>query len=251
MRPWPLWTGRSHRALGVLFVAVLRPGIAAAGTARVLTSIPASLPHVTFARRGDTGPGPLRLRGAGGRAMWIMVHGEESDAVTLAWEKVDGAECYEVQLKSGDKPDAEFATVSDKLSSTMVSVRAMPPTWLQRRLSRGRFAYASCVRAHLPTPPHKLPHTHTHILKHAVYGVACQVRKKNLQPSSVHQVRVRAKNGDSWGDFSDPVSCSTLNPDAKRIDAPSVYIYIHSACVYTVLCDDQRHRSAVSIGNTF
>jgi len=60
--------------------------------------------------------------------MWIMVHGEESDAVTLAWEKVDGAECYEVQLKSGDKPDAEFATVSDKLSSTMVSVRAMPPT---------------------------------------------------------------------------------------------------------------------------
>ena len=77
--------------------------------------------------------------------MWIMVHGEESDAVTLAWEKVDGAQCYEVQLKTGDKPDAEFATLSDKLSSTMVSVRVMPLTWHQRRQARGLFAVASCL----------------------------------------------------------------------------------------------------------
>jgi hypothetical protein len=153
------------------------------------------------------------------------------------------------------------AETSPTPNSPLCRTSSRPP-WYQsvrcRRLgSRGACPVgasrmqAVCVRAHLPTHPHKLPHTHTHILKHAVYGVACQVRKKNLQPSSVHQVRVRAKNGDSWGDFSDPVSCSTLNPDAKRIDAPSVYIYIHSACVYTVLCDDQRHRSAVSIGNTF
>jgi hypothetical protein len=161
------WTGHAtHSALGVLFVAVLSPGIAADCTARVLTSVPAALPdHVTGARRVlDTGPGQLRLRGGGGGgglggrggAMWIMVHGEESDAVTLAWEKVDGAQCYEVQLKTGDKPDAEFATLSDKLSSTMVSVRAMPLTWLQRRHARGVFAVASCVCAR--THAH---HTHT------------------------------------------------------------------------------------------
>jgi len=53
-----------------------------------------------------------------GNTMWIVVHGVESDAVTLAWEKVDGAQCYEVQLKVGEE---DFKTVSDKLSSTMVS----------------------------------------------------------------------------------------------------------------------------------
>ena len=50
-----------------------------------------------------------------------------------------------------------------------------------------------------------------------------QVRKKNLQPGSEHQVRVRAKTGETWGDFSEPVSWSTLASDAKRIaEAPSV-----------------------------
>lgn len=50
-----------------------------------------------------------------------------------------------------------------------------------------------------------------------------QVRKKNLQPASEHQVRVRAKTGETWGDFSEPVSWSTLASDAKRIaEAPSV-----------------------------
>ena len=51
--------------------------------------------------------------------MWIVAHGVESDAVTLAWEKIDAAQCYEVQLKVGDGAD-DFMTVSDKLSSTMV-----------------------------------------------------------------------------------------------------------------------------------
>ena len=68
-----------------------------------------------------------RLRGglgtdkgeAQGSSMWITVHGIESDAVTLAWKTVDGAQCYEVQLKVGE---SEFKTVSDKLSSTMVSL---------------------------------------------------------------------------------------------------------------------------------
>jgi hypothetical protein len=50
----------------------------------------------------------LRLRGGasvGGEGggsegkMWIMVHDVESEAVTLAWEKVEGAQCYEIQLK--------------------------------------------------------------------------------------------------------------------------------------------------------
>ena len=50
--------------------------------------------------------------------MWILTHDIECDAVTLAWEKVDNAFCYEIQLKVG--PDGEFKTVSDKLSSTMV-----------------------------------------------------------------------------------------------------------------------------------
>ena len=52
--------------------------------------------------------------------MWIVAHGVESDAATLAWEKVDAAQCYEVQLKVGDGADDDFKTVSDKLSSTMV-----------------------------------------------------------------------------------------------------------------------------------
>ena len=154
-RRWMRTGDATHSALGVLCVAVLNSGIAAACTARVSTSVLATLPdHVAGARRvRDTGPGPLRLRGGGGGgglggrggAMWIMVHGEESDAVTLAWEKVDGAQCYEVQLKTVDKPDAEFATLSDKLSSTMVSVRVMPLTWHQRRQARGLFAVASCL----------------------------------------------------------------------------------------------------------
>ncbi len=66
----------------------------------------------------------LRLRGgeSGGRAgnMWILTHDIECDAVTLAWEKVENAVCYEIQLKVG--PDGDFKTVSDKLSSTMVSL---------------------------------------------------------------------------------------------------------------------------------
>ena len=65
----------------------------------------------------------LRLRGgeSGGRVgnMWILTHDIECDAVTLAWEKVENAVCYEIQLKVG--PDGEFKSVSDKLSSTMVS----------------------------------------------------------------------------------------------------------------------------------
>jgi hypothetical protein len=64
----------------------------------------------------------LRLRGgeSGGRAgnMWILTHDIECDAVTLAWEKVENAVCYEIQLKVG--PDGDFKTMSDKLSSTMV-----------------------------------------------------------------------------------------------------------------------------------
>ncbi len=52
--------------------------------------------------------------------MWILTHDVECDAVTLAWEKVENAICYEIQLKVG--PDGEFKTVSDKLSSTMVSL---------------------------------------------------------------------------------------------------------------------------------
>jgi len=35
-------------------------------------------------------------------------------------------------------------------------------------------------------------------------------------------VRVRAKTGDVWGGFSEPVVVTTLAPDAKRIDAPIV-----------------------------
>lgn len=121
--------------------------------ARALAAAPAGCHRVALA-------GHLR----GGGTMWVCVHGVESDAVTLAWEKIEGAQCYEVQLKEGD---GEFTTVSDKLSSTMV-------------------------------------------------------RKKNLQPGSAHEVRVRAKTGDVWGGFSEPVVVTTLAPDAKRIDAPIV-----------------------------
>jgi hypothetical protein len=49
-----------------------------------------------------------------------------------------------------------------------------------------------------------------------------QVRKKNLQPDSLHQVRVRAKMGEQWGDFSDPLAFSTLASDVKRMQPPSV-----------------------------
>lgn len=121
--------------------------------ARALAAAPAGCHRAALA-------GHLR----GGGTMWVCVHGVESDAVTLAWEKIEGAQCYEVQLKEGD---GEFTTVSDKLSSTMV-------------------------------------------------------RKKNLQPGSAHEVRVRAKTGDVWGGFSEPVVVTTLAPDAKRIDAPIV-----------------------------
>ena len=53
-----------------------------------------------------------------------------------------------------------------------------------------------------------------------------QVRKKNLDPGSTHQVRVRAKTGDAWGDFSDALSFTTLKPDAKLIEAPSVVPFL-------------------------
>lgn len=114
-------------------------------------------------------PQGLRLRGGDGAdgRMWIVVHGVECDAATLAWEKVEGADCYEVQLKVGAE---EFRTLSDKLSSTMV-------------------------------------------------------RKKNLQPNSEHQVRVRAKKGKDWGDFSDVLSLTTLAPQVKRLDAPTVGLH--------------------------
>ena len=77
-----------------------------------------------------------------GNTMWIVVHGVESDAVTLAWEKVDGAQCYEVQLKVGEE---DFKTVSDKLSSTMVSfcVGNSPP----------RCASPLCTNPSHPTVP--------------------------------------------------------------------------------------------------
>lgn len=52
-----------------------------------------------------------------------------------------------------------------------------------------------------------------------------QVRKKNLQPGSTHLVRIRAKSGETWGDFSDILSFTTLTPDAKLIEAPSVVSY--------------------------
>ena len=64
--------------------------------------------------------------GAGKDKMWICVHNVESNAVTMAWEKVQDAECYEVQLKIGAGDDEEFKTVSDTLSSTMVSANTVP-----------------------------------------------------------------------------------------------------------------------------
>ena len=62
----------------------------------------------------------LVLRGGGDARMWVVDHGVEGDAATLAWEKVDSAQCYELQLKVGDGADDDFKTVSDKLTSTMV-----------------------------------------------------------------------------------------------------------------------------------
>lgn len=59
--------------------------------------------------------------------MWVVANGVEKDAVTLAWGKVESAECYELQLKVGDEDD-DFKTVSDKLTSTMVCVRNSPMT---------------------------------------------------------------------------------------------------------------------------
>ena len=49
-----------------------------------------------------------------------------------------------------------------------------------------------------------------------------QVRKKNLQPSSAHAFRVRAKKGNDWGEFSDPLPFTTVAEDVKRADAPSL-----------------------------
>ena len=123
-RQW-LWTERAPRlALSIsLVVAVLSRGCSSAPAPRAGRG---AAPGTCPTRVSGRGPvlGPLRLRGGadagdGGPpgGMWIMVHGEESDAVTLAWEKIDGAQCYEIQLKSGD---ADFVTVSDKLTSTMV-----------------------------------------------------------------------------------------------------------------------------------
>ena len=157
--------------------------------ARALAAAPAGCHRAAIA-------GHLR----GGGTMWVCVHGVESDAVTLAWEKIEGAQCYEVQLKEGD---GEFTTVSDKLSSTMVHCM-------------------SCVCPPAPSRKPPLFATVADVTAFCVDMKRIQVRKKNMQPGSANEVRVRAKTGDVWGGFSEPVVVTTLAPDAKRIDAPIV-----------------------------
>jgi hypothetical protein len=101
----------------------------------------------------------------------------------------------------------------------------------------------NCKQAytHAHTHAHTYTHAYTHTPTHNQVGKeefktvsdklsSTMVRKKNLQASSTHEVRVRAKKGDVWGDFSDAVSLTTLAPDVKRIPTPEVY-YAPSVCL--------------------